>query len=61
MKFLNFVWVIIGGRMINFYVPIFSKKIVDALAEKIFAWDLILALVGLKILQGLYFTLFSLV
>ena len=48
---------IAGVRVINVYVPIYSKKIVDELTEKIFAWDIILALVGLKLLQGLYFFL----
>jgi len=43
---------LIGVRVINVYVPIYSKKIVDELTEKIFAWDIILALVGLKLLQG---------
>ena len=56
MDFHKFYYGFIAGvRVINVYVPIYSKKIVDELTEKIFAWDIILALVGLKLLQGLYF------
>jgi len=43
---------LIGVRVTNVFVPIFSKKIVDELAEKKFAWGLILAFVGLKMIQG---------
>ena len=56
MDFHKFYYGFIAGvRVINVYVPIYSKKIVDELTEKKFAWDIILALVGLKLLQGLYF------
>ena len=56
MDFHKFYYGFIAGvRVINVYVPIYSKKIVDELTEKIFAWDIILVLVGLKLLQGLYF------
>ena len=41
-----------GVRVINVFVPIYSKNIIDALTEKIFAWQLILVYVGLKLLQG---------
>ena len=44
---------LIGVRVTNVFVPIYSKKIVDELAEKVFAWQLILAFIGLKLLQGL--------
>ena len=44
--------ILVGVRVTNVFVPIYSKKIVDALTEKIFAWQLILAFVGLKLLQG---------
>jgi len=46
------VVLLIGVRVTNVFVPIYSKKIVDGLAEKIFVWQLILAFVGLKLLQG---------
>ena len=44
---------LIGVRVTNVFVPIYSKKIVDELAGKVFAWQLILAFIGLKLLQGL--------
>ena len=44
--------ILVGVRVTNVFVPIYSKKIVDALTEKIFAWQLILAFVGLKLIQG---------
>jgi ATP-binding cassette subfamily B (MDR/TAP) protein 6 len=43
---------LIGVRITNVYVPLFSKKIVDALAVKEFAWGIILGYVGLKLIQG---------
>lgn len=45
---------LIAGRVINLYVPIYNKKIVDELSEKkaIFCWDLIVIYVGMKFLQG---------
>merc|ERR1711935_734823 len=46
------VVLLIGVRVTNVFVPIYSKKIVDALIGNIFAWQLILAFVGLKLLQG---------
>ena len=49
--------ILVGVRVTNVFVPIYSKKIVDALTEKIFAWQLILAFVGLKLLQGELYTL----
>lgn len=45
---------LIGGRVINLFVPIYNKKIVDALSEKQpeFCWQLIVTYVGMKFLQG---------
>lgn len=45
---------LIGGRVINLYVPIYSKKIVDSLSgsETTFRWDWILIYVLFKFLQG---------
>lgn len=42
------------GRVINLYVPIYNKKIVDGLSEKTseFRWDWIAIYVGFKFLQG---------
>lgn len=44
----------IAGRVINVYVPIYSKKIVDSLSggESSFRWDWILIYVMFKFLQG---------
>ncbi|XP_030748456.1 ATP-binding cassette sub-family B member 6, mitochondrial-like [Sitophilus oryzae] len=46
-----------AGRVINLYVPIYNKLIVDSLSEQdkkepSFRWDLILIYVGFKFLQG---------
>ncbi|XP_063219275.1 ATP-binding cassette sub-family B member 6 [Bacillus rossius redtenbacheri] len=43
-----------GGRVINLYVPIYSKLIVDSLAEvpPRFCWDFVLTYVAFKFLQG---------
>ena len=46
------VLLLVGVRVVNVFIPIFSKKIVDALADKNFVWPLILGYVGLKLLQG---------
>lgn len=45
---------LLGGRVINLYVPIYNKKIVDSLSERplIFRWDWVLLYVGFKFLQG---------
>ncbi|PSN53264.1 ATP-binding cassette sub-family B member 6 [Blattella germanica] len=45
---------VVGGRAINLYVPIFSKKIVDSMTEvhPKFRWDLVLIFVLFKFLQG---------
>ncbi|XP_052869257.1 ATP-binding cassette sub-family B member 6 [Anopheles cruzii] len=45
---------LIGGRVINLYVPIYNKKIVDSLSAQpvLFRWDWILVYVGFKFLQG---------
>ncbi|XP_058449573.1 ATP-binding cassette sub-family B member 6 [Malaya genurostris] len=45
---------LLSGRIINLYVPIYNKKIVDSLSEKptVFRWDWILLYVGFKFLQG---------
>uniref|UniRef100_A0A182J8S9 ATP-binding cassette sub-family B member 6 n=1 Tax=Anopheles atroparvus TaxID=41427 RepID=A0A182J8S9_ANOAO len=45
---------LIGGRVINLYVPIYNKKIVDSLTVRPvdFRWDWILMYVGFKFLQG---------
>ncbi|KAF6213692.1 hypothetical protein GE061_011414 [Apolygus lucorum] len=43
-----------GGRVINLYVPLYSKYIVEELKSDnpYFCWDLVLILVGFKFLQG---------
>lgn len=45
---------LLAGRVINLYVPIYNKKIVDSLSVKPrdFRWDWILIYVGFKFLQG---------
>ncbi|XP_058060674.1 ATP-binding cassette sub-family B member 6 [Anopheles bellator] len=45
---------LISGRVINLYVPIYNKKIVDSLSVQpvLFRWDWILVYVGFKFLQG---------
>uniref|UniRef100_A0A1Q3FI81 ATP-binding cassette sub-family B member 6 n=2 Tax=Culex tarsalis TaxID=7177 RepID=A0A1Q3FI81_CULTA len=45
---------LLGGRVINLYVPIYNKKIVDSLSERplAFRWDWVLIYVGFKFLQG---------
>uniref|UniRef100_A0A0C9QIE0 ATP-binding cassette sub-family B member 6 n=1 Tax=Fopius arisanus TaxID=64838 RepID=A0A0C9QIE0_9HYME len=45
---------LIAGRVINLYVPIYNKKIVDSMTTDIlkFRWDLILIYVAFKFLQG---------
>lgn len=45
---------LIGGRVINLYVPIYNKKIVDSLSVQPidFRWDYIVIFVGFKFLQG---------
>lgn len=45
---------LIGGRVLNLYVPIYSKLIVDSMTgENLkFRWDLVLIYVFLKFLQG---------
>ncbi|XP_046747696.1 ATP-binding cassette sub-family B member 6 [Diprion similis] len=42
------------GRVVNLYVPIYNKKIVDSVAGEpdTFRWDLVLIYVGFKFLQG---------
>lgn len=48
------VALLIAGRVINLYVPIYNKKIVDSLSgsESTFRWDWILIYVLFKFLQG---------
>ncbi|CAO1384049.1 unnamed protein product [Diamesa hyperborea] len=42
-----------GGRVINLFVPIYNKMIVDSLSiHNVFRWDWILIYVGFKFLQG---------
>ncbi|XP_033222968.1 ATP-binding cassette sub-family B member 6, mitochondrial [Belonocnema kinseyi] len=43
-----------SGRVINLYVPIYNKKIVDSVSATPlqFRWDLVLIYVGFKFLQG---------
>jgi ATP-binding cassette, subfamily B (MDR/TAP), member 6 len=43
-----------AGRVINLYVPIYNKRIVDALSgsPSVFPWEWILIYVGFKFLQG---------
>jgi ABC-type transport system involved in Fe-S cluster assembly fused permease/ATPase subunit len=45
---------LIAGRVINLYVPIYNKKIVDALSSPtpFFCWELISIYVAMKFLQG---------
>ncbi|XP_001605354.2 ATP-binding cassette sub-family B member 6, mitochondrial [Nasonia vitripennis] len=45
---------LIAGRLINVYVPIYNKKIVDSVTDTPgkFRWDLILIYVAFKFLQG---------
>lgn len=43
---------LLAGRVINLYVPIYNKKIVDSLTISSFCWDLVLIYVFFKFLQG---------
>ncbi|XP_026671696.1 ATP-binding cassette sub-family B member 6, mitochondrial [Ceratina calcarata] len=45
---------LIGARLINLYVPIYNKRIVDSVSETPleFRWDLVLIYVTFKFLQG---------
>lgn len=45
---------LLSGRVINLYVPIYNKKIVDSLSERPLAyrWDWVLIYVAFKFLQG---------
>ncbi|XP_053692661.1 ATP-binding cassette sub-family B member 6 [Sabethes cyaneus] len=45
---------LLSGRVINLYVPIYNKKIVNSLSDQPidFRWDWILLYVGFKFLQG---------
>ncbi|XP_023932303.1 ATP-binding cassette sub-family B member 6, mitochondrial [Lingula anatina] len=43
---------LVAGRVVNLYVPIYSKDIVDALTNHQFCWQFILIYVGLRFLQG---------
>ncbi|KAL7297876.1 hypothetical protein TKK_0008899 [Trichogramma kaykai] len=45
---------LIGGRVINLYVPLYNRKIVDSVTETPgqFRWDLVVIYVGFKFLQG---------
>lgn len=45
---------LITGRLINLYVPIYNKRIVDSVSETpvTFRWDLVLIYVAFKFLQG---------
>ncbi|XP_055545150.1 ATP-binding cassette sub-family B member 6 [Wyeomyia smithii] len=45
---------LLSGRVINLYVPIYNKKIVDSLSDRpiSFRWDWILLYVAFKFLQG---------
>ena len=40
------------GRIVNVFVPIYSKKVIDQLNNQVFCWDLILMLSGMQLLQG---------
>ncbi|XP_026327452.1 ATP-binding cassette sub-family B member 6, mitochondrial isoform X1 [Hyposmocoma kahamanoa] len=49
------VLALIGGRIVNLYVPIYNKKIVDSISPsttQYFCWDLVLIYVFFKFLQG---------
>ncbi|XP_028139808.2 ATP-binding cassette sub-family B member 6 [Diabrotica virgifera virgifera] len=47
---------LLGGRAVNLFVPIYQKLIVDSMEETVakmlFRWDWVLIYVGLKFLQG---------
>lgn len=45
---------LIGGRVIRLFLPIYRKKLVDSLTEEplTFRWDFVLIFVGLSFLQG---------
>lgn len=45
---------LLSGRVINLYVPIYNKKIVDSLSDRplSFRWDWVLIYVAFKFLQG---------
>lgn len=49
-------FLLIAGRVVNLYVPIYNKMIVDSMipdkAKLIFQWDWVLIYVALKFLQG---------
>lgn len=46
------IFLLFAGRFVNVYVPIYNKKIVDALAAQEFPSTLIWTYVGMKLLQG---------
>ncbi|KAI8436832.1 hypothetical protein MSG28_010287 [Choristoneura fumiferana] len=56
LQFYVFICImaLLAGRVINLYVPIYSKKIVDSLSipPLYFRWDLVLIYVFFKFLQG---------
>lgn len=44
---------LIAGRVVNLFVPIYNKKIVDSISqEPVFCWELVVLLVFFKFLQG---------
>lgn len=52
LKVVICIVLLIAGRGINLFVPIYHKHIVNALSELEFCWDLVLVYVGFKFLQG---------
>ena len=51
IKIIICFFLMICCRIVNVFVPIYAKKVVDQLNNEVFCWDLILALFGLKFLQ----------
>ncbi|XP_066996490.2 ATP-binding cassette sub-family B member 6 [Anabrus simplex] len=54
LRVMMCIMLLIGGRIINLYVPVYSKLIVDSMTEPgaRFRWDLVLLYVLFKFLQG---------
>lgn len=52
MRVILAIGLLIGGRVLNVYVPIYQKKIVDSLTGTEFRWDWIVMFVLFKFLQG---------
>lgn len=53
-RVINCFVLLLTGRVMNLYVPIYNKKIVDSLSERplVFRWDWVLIYVAFKFLQG---------